>query len=442
MASSSSTVELGSATAIVRDYCLRALLWVGKGSLAVLDQGLISGSNFLIGILLARWLIPEQYGAYALAFSVFLFLAGFHNALLLEPMSVFGPASYAECLPTYLKKLVSFHFALTVFLSCLLAAATVALRCFGIDRALIGSLWGVCVATPFILLFWLCRRAAYLKLAPSLAARGAVGYCVAVACLLLFVKGLGLLSGFIAFLIQALAGIAAACLLLASLRLQFDSHSGSSTSMVARQHWQYGRWAVGTQFVYWLSGNAYYMIVAAFLRMTDVAALRALQNFTLPFGQFISAISLLFLPWASGRYAEEGRLGLRRRVRQMTLLFVGAASAYYIVLCLFSGRIIGILYAGRYSEFASLLPLVAAPVVVQSASQGSIIALQAMQSPSEVFFAYTASSVATVLTGLPLTHYWGLPGAALGMTISYVTFLVFISYRCQARLRRALPIGT
>src|ERR1041385_6143479 len=46
-------------------------VWVTRGTLAVLDQGLISGSNFLIGILLARWLLPAQYGAYGLAFEIF-----------------------------------------------------------------------------------------------------------------------------------------------------------------------------------------------------------------------------------------------------------------------------------------------------------------------------------------------------------------------------------
>ena len=58
----------------------------------MLDQGLISGSNFVIGVLLARWLLPAQYGAYALAFSVFLLVSFLHQALLTEPQRVFGPS--------------------------------------------------------------------------------------------------------------------------------------------------------------------------------------------------------------------------------------------------------------------------------------------------------------------------------------------------------------
>ena len=78
------------------------MAWLSKGVLAVLDQGLVSGSNFVIGVLLARSLGPEQYGSYALAFSIFLFLAAFHQNLVLSPLSVFGPSQYSQRTRDYL----------------------------------------------------------------------------------------------------------------------------------------------------------------------------------------------------------------------------------------------------------------------------------------------------------------------------------------------------
>lgn len=429
-----------SAFTRARDYCSRGMPWVGKGSLAVLDQGLISGSNFLIGILLARWLVPEQYGAYALAFSIFLFVSGFHNALLLEPMSVFGPASYGKCLDAYLGKLLRLHFVLAFFLAGLVVACIIVLHYFTPDRGLTSALWGVSFAIPLILFFWLCRRAAYINLAPGLAARGASAYCFVLICLLLLIKRAGWLSGFTAFLIQSLAATAAAILLLPSLRSKLNSQSGPSSSEVVSQHWRYGRWAVATQFVYWLSGNAYYVLVAAFLRMQDVAALRALQNFTLPFAQFLSAVSLLLLPWASARFAEEGPVGFQRRIRQVTLLFTAMASAYYAVLWLFGGRIMAILYGGRYTDFAYLLPLVAAPVVVLAVSQGSTIAVQAMEAPAEVFLAYSVSGTLTILAGMALARYWGLEGALIGILTSSLGFCIVITWRCRKRLGGELSI--
>src|SRR5580704_3924000 len=87
------------------------LIWVRKGATALADQGLLSGSSFVISVFLARQLSAEEYGAYALAFSVFLFISSFHNGLLLEPMSVFGPASYSDRLRSYLGALFRLHFA-------------------------------------------------------------------------------------------------------------------------------------------------------------------------------------------------------------------------------------------------------------------------------------------------------------------------------------------
>ena len=46
--------------------------WLSKGSWAVLDQALYALSQFLVNLLLARWLTPAEYGVYALLYSVLL----------------------------------------------------------------------------------------------------------------------------------------------------------------------------------------------------------------------------------------------------------------------------------------------------------------------------------------------------------------------------------
>ena len=51
--------------------------WAIKGALAILDQALFAGTNFLVNILLGRWLTPAQYGAFAVVYSFFfLFSSG------------------------------------------------------------------------------------------------------------------------------------------------------------------------------------------------------------------------------------------------------------------------------------------------------------------------------------------------------------------------------
>src|SRR5580698_4063204 len=144
--------------------------WITKGGLAILDQGLISGSNFLIGILLARWLMPEQYGAFALAFSVFLLLSYVYQSFLAVPQAVFSGSAYSGSLRGYLKTLLGIHLILTCFGVVLLGGAAAIAAVLGKADGLPGALAGVAIASPCILFFWLMRRAFYMNLAPGRAA--------------------------------------------------------------------------------------------------------------------------------------------------------------------------------------------------------------------------------------------------------------------------------
>jgi len=95
--------------------------------------------------------------------------------------------------------------------------------------------------------------------------------------------------------------------------------------------------------------------------------------------------------------------------------------AYLIGLILFGRVLMDVVYKGRYTQFAYLLPLLGLPMLLMAASQGPAIAVQAMQAPSEVSLAYTAAGILTILVGVALTRYWGLVGAVLGTSASSLT---------------------
>ena len=65
------------------------------GGLAILGQGAFAGSHFLMNVLLASWLSPEDYGAFALAYSGFLLFLMLYSACVYEPLIVFGSGRYA-----------------------------------------------------------------------------------------------------------------------------------------------------------------------------------------------------------------------------------------------------------------------------------------------------------------------------------------------------------
>ena len=322
-----------------------------------------------------------------------------------------------------------------------------ALGVLALDRSVGGTatrpaLLGVSLAMPFILLFWLCRKAAYLKFEPTRAVQGAVTYCATALGLLLLLRRLEWLSPFSTFLLLGCASLVASAVITISLGLNLargwrtigvDEYyrSGNTGSTDAGL-------IMGT-VVYWLSGGAYYVVVGGLLGMKEAAALRALQNFVLPVTQFMTAIGVLLLPWLSGRYARTDTSSFKRIIRAVNLLFVASAMAYVAALPLWRDDGCSIwLYKGKYSQFAYLLPLVTLPMLLSAASQGTAMALRVMQAPADVFWGYAGGGAVTLVAGVVLTHAWGLAGALAGLSASSLLFFAIVTVLYRRRLRRWL----
>lgn len=408
--------------------------------MALADQILFACSGFLSNILLARWFGFNEYGAYALAFSIYLFLGGFQNAMLLEPMSVLGPSAYRNSLPDYLGRLVPLHLAVTIVPAIVVGIGGSIFGFVTRNSALSAALWGACTGTPCMLFFWLWRRAAYLELRPNIALRGAIVNTALVILLLLVAHWQGWLTPFTAFALQSVAGIAASIVLMIPLRPRLGlPRLDDLTKTILRQHWQYGRWVVVTAFVFWLASDAYYVIVASSASIRDVAILRAIQNFVRPVSQFTVAVTLLLVPWASGRFADRDDGTFRRGINRITMIFTAAAVTYLIALAVVGKWLTQFVYTGKYSEFAYLLPLMTLPVLFSAAAEGPAIAVRAMQVPAEIFWAYAAAAVPTVLFGVFLARRWGIMGAVLGMSLSGFAYFITLTYRYRIRISEVMP---
>ncbi|MEQ1948148.1 MAG: hypothetical protein ABL995_13220 [Bryobacteraceae bacterium] len=407
---------------------------LSKGTLAAIDQALISVSNFAVGMVLARYVAAQDYAVYVLAFSAFLFLAGFHNSFVLEPMSVVGPASYRHMLPGYFGRVIALQTVATVaiavlavFLQLLLPQGT------GVSADV---LYGAGCAFPCVLLFWTMRRAAYIEGKYVHATLAALIYNVVLVISLVAVYQAGSLTPSTAFLMQALAGLFASLYLWFRLGVDFRADADApSIRQISEQHCSYGRWASATAIVHWLSGEAYYVAVAVALRLEDVAALRAVQNVGAPFAQFVTAMGLLFLPRTAVAFADYGTRGVSAIVKTLVALFAAGAVVYMLFICIWGGSVLRLLYAGKYQAYEYLLPYVMLYVVLTAATQGILLGLRAMQSLSDVFVCYCAAAGTTLAAGIGLASLWKLPGAIAGLLCTSAVFTVVALVRYRSRIR-------
>lgn len=401
------------------------LPWVGKGGLALLDFGLYSGSNFLLGILLARWMAPEQYGAYALVFSIFILVTFLYQALLLEPLSVFSGTTYSKNLRGYLKSNFWLHWGVSAVICVLMAATAIAAKVWWHSPASAMAFAGMTAATPFILIHALGRRSFYLKLSPGPAAFGSSFYCVLVVAGSFLVYKLGWLSAFSAFLVMGFAALVGGVIMVFQLNAKLEPATAEmQLSETWKKHWDYGKWALGTCIVGWIPTYVYIPLVSKFSGLAVAAELRALMNLGGPVLQTYAALSMLFLPFAARVQGESGRKGTTALTRKLTALFVAGAVAYWMVLIPLRHPLFQLLYNGKYIDASSLLPLFAAETVIWSAALGPAIVLRAMEYPRSLFFANGAASIVAIVFGIPATRYFGLHGVVWSMVLANVLYVI------------------
>jgi len=402
---------------------LRALVkrWGARSVMSVLDQGSFAGSNFLLTLFLARWLAPGEYGVFAVTFSIFLFAAGFHNALILDPMNVLGPSRHDGKEGGYLGVLVWLHAGLTLVMTAALAAVALALMAF--RSSLAGPILAVAAASPFILLFWLFRSACYLRTRPDLALLGSLAYGIVLlgGALLAFKGRLGSPSA--VFLCMAAASCGGSVLLFAALRMRRRdiawSAAGPRMRETAEENWRYGRWVTGSAVVYWLSGALYAPLVGSFAGLEQAGAWQALQNLLRPMQQGVTALSALFLPHVARQRVAQGERHLRRTIAGIIAVISVFSVAYLLLLLPAGGWIITFLYRrSYYREFLTLLPLLWLATFLGVVTQGLVIGLKSVQRSDLLFWAQVFGAIATITVGLALVRAMKIEGAAIGGAVS------------------------
>jgi len=416
--------------------------WARKGALAIADQGVITASNFLVALMLARQVSSAEYGAYAVAFEVFLLLAAVYLAFILEPISIFGASTYKDCLPDYLGKMLTIQIWVTITTVILVGGAALAVYFTHASETLASALAAVAIAAPCVLLFWIARRAFYINLAPGAALVGALLYSFILLTGLWVASSTHLLSPWFVFALMSVGALTTGLVLLRKLRPTLgEALASPSVGEVCRQHWNYGRWALASAGASWAMSAVFYFALSGFHGLAASGEMKALVNLSAPAAQGFTAVSLLSLPYASRIYDTQSATDIRRLSSRLTALYAGGTAAYFALVIGFGPSLLHLLYKGKYLNVAGLIPWLGLAMVLRIGATAQALLLRAVQSPSLVFVAYGASTLVAVFVGIPATKLFGLQGAivttvAVGATALSVSLLLL-----RSRLRAIEPRG-
>jgi O-antigen/teichoic acid export membrane protein len=403
-------------------------IFSGKGArggyLAAVDQGVISASNFLATIILARSVSPTELGVYAVGFISLRLTMVIQDGTIIQPLNTFGAPMEQ---PRFRRYATS-----TGILQIILALALAALAALG-GWILTNS--GNDTAGPAMFALWapiLCYQLQeYLR--RTLYARGKIINATIVSAssnvvrlgLLIWWAGLGELSG-VAGLNAIAFGALFAILPGLWLTRAIWSRRFYSLTMTWDRNWRFGRWITGGNIANWISVEFYPILTAGFISFAAAGAYRALQNLVAPIHLLLRAIDTYLTPRAAKVYREGGKRALSGTLR-FTYLIAGIPTLILLGLALiFPKPLLQLRYGDTYLEYSPGIVLMAIFYALLYIKWPLQIVLKAARYSQPIFYANIAAMAAMFTIGIWAILQWGVYGTIAGQALNASIATVFL----------------
>ncbi len=387
-----------------------------EGYLAAVDQGVISLSNFLATILLARSISPTELGVYGVGFIALRLARSLQEGLVVQPMNVFGAGMEESEFRRYATTSSIIQILLAVVSSLAMALAGWALTLMGNDTAgpTIFALW-------FAFLWWqlqeYIRRMLYTRGAVFTAVVNTVlanGIRIAI---MLWWARQGRLSGIAGLDAIAWGALGAMIPGLWSTRKYWTRPTMSIRNAWMR-NWEFGRWVLGGTLANWLAVEFYPVLTAGMISFAAAGAYRALQNLVAPIHLLLRATDTFLTPRAARLYEQNGRTALARTLK-LTYIFSGIPILGTLAIAmLFPAPLLRLLYGETYVGYSGGMALMAAFYALLYAYWPLQTAFKAARLSRPIFIAYLAATICMFTIGIGAIQRWGLNGTIAGQALN------------------------
>ncbi|MEM6725182.1 MAG: lipopolysaccharide biosynthesis protein, partial [Bacteroidota bacterium] len=393
-----------------------------ESGIVLADQAIVSGGNFLLGILLARFLGLDQYGVYALLWMVILFGLSLNQAFITKPLLSLGPKIEKADQPGYLSVLHGIQLLYALLAGCL--AFGVLLLGGVLDIPVPES--SVLISLPFIMVMHLSfdfyRKACFVKgdLPFALVLDGGVFFIQFGGLLLLW--QMNKLSVANALWVVLVANSFA--VLTSIWRFGLPNFHLTEVKKVVFQHFRFAKWLIGTSVLQWFSGNFFIIAAGGILGTTAVGAVRIVQN-------VMGLTHVLFLAMenvvpvkAALHFKEGGHRQLFWYLRNMTLKMGLPVGLMLTGMALFAPLILSILYGKEYAGYSFVVVGFCIAYILVYLGHPLRFALRTLEQTKPIFIAYVCGTLFSMAAAYPLIRQWEMWGLIAGIFITQLLSLM------------------
>jgi O-antigen/teichoic acid export membrane protein len=392
----------------------RTLTWLvhffGTG---VIDQMLLSGANFLVGLAMIRYTTDTDYGQFVLVQSAILLLTSAQSAWL-APLCAIIPSKPVDIQNMIIGSVEASQTRLVRILAALAFPVPILGYLFGVWNGVVAL-----VALGGVLAGWTALQREYLRSVLIIYSRpqsmlwADVIYVVVLlglAAVAVFVAKMHSIWAVAALVMAGWAGW------LACYR-SFAANPGWITGDAA-PYWREMRplaiWSTIGATTYWLLAQSYNYVLATRLDFTAVININAARMVMVPVIVFTLGINNMLLPVAANWLAEFGLHRLMRRLAVLTVGIIALDACYFAFAFIFRDWLVGHLLHRTIADRDRLLFLwacIAVIVLLREVLQAALFALRRVKSMAGWI---AVSSVVSLLTTWFGINLWGAAAAVIG----------------------------
>jgi O-antigen/teichoic acid export membrane protein len=386
----------------------------GREAWAIADQALVSGTNFVTNIIVARSLGIAQFGIFALAWTAMLFFYSMQMALISAPMMSLGPKTPPADRRSYWgavlvqELLFAFASAALIFLGLRLVAILTH------QPGLVRLTWPLCLAAVAYLLQDFARRYFFTTRQSRRAFLNDAVSCLPqlpliFVCLRSHRIGIGIAGVFWIFAVTSLVGVA-----LGTYWLEPIGITLRGAKATASRHWKFSRWMAPSSLLSWMSTNFIAVLAPVFYGPAAAGALRASANIVAVTHVWILGLDNVMPAEAAHRLHESGVAALSRYLRSMSLRWGGLTAAFALVVGIVPQFWLRLIYGSQFAGYGTVLRMYCLLYLLVFIGGPIRAGLQAMEFTAPFVWAQIAATTFALAIGIPLTRNFGLIGVMIG----------------------------
>lgn len=412
----------------IRHFCLNSFEPIKRKIFLIsifFDQGIVSGGNFILGILSARLLGVEQYGQFALLWLIVVFLNSLQIAFIVSPMLNSAPGKKGLSLNLYLNS----SFRLQLFFSIIAALGVLIF----LEIALfldpiwdIGNIKYSLALVSFIFLNHDFMRRYFIisKLKITLVILDFIAYFGQLILILVFYYFNALSLNHIFYSVIISFGLS---FIFGLFNFSFEPFKVNYIRIHFIKNWNYSKWLLYSSLLQWGSGNFYYLAAGTLLGSGAVGAVKIVQNLMGVLNViFLALENILPISYAKV-YFSKGTSALTKTLKRDIYYGFGAGFLFLIISSLIADEILIVVYGSDYAKYGYLLNWFISIYFFIYVGNLLRYTLRVLSSTKYIFVGYIINLIVTVLSASFLIKQYGINGIAVGMLITQIVMITTLA---------------